>query len=115
MHIYSIFLLIPLLLFSKKYYPISPSLPLTFNLFTNKCSLSLNGYGCDRTGTSILAVKYNGGIMMAADTLGSYGSLARFRDERECGSERKEGLSVCLFGRIECVSGRIECTRCVPW
>jgi 20S proteasome subunit beta 7 len=29
-----------------------------------------------------LAIKFNGGVMMAADTLGSYGSLARFRDER---------------------------------
>ena len=34
------------------------------------------------TGTSILAIKFKGGVMMAADTLGSYGSLARFRDER---------------------------------
>jgi len=30
------------------------------------------------TGTSVLAIKYNGGVMMACDTLGSYGSLARF-------------------------------------
>jgi len=32
------------------------------------------------TGTSVLAVKFNGGVVFAADTLGSYGSLARFRD-----------------------------------
>ncbi|KAI9331773.1 nucleophile aminohydrolase [Pilaira anomala] len=32
------------------------------------------------TGTSILAFKYRDGIMMAADMLGSYGSLSRFRD-----------------------------------
>merc|ERR1712004_1537 len=32
------------------------------------------------TGTSVLAVKFDGGIAMAADMLGSYGSLARFRD-----------------------------------
>ncbi|CAO3656803.1 unnamed protein product [Mucor hiemalis] len=32
------------------------------------------------TGTSVLAFKYKDGIMMAADMLGSYGSLARFRD-----------------------------------
>ncbi len=32
------------------------------------------------TGTSVLAVKFNGGVAMAADTLGSYGSLARYRD-----------------------------------
>eukprot|EP00123_Amoebidium_parasiticum_P022386 comp8633_c0_seq1/m.3924 comp8633_c0_seq1/g.3924 ORF comp8633_c0_seq1/g.3924 comp8633_c0_seq1/m.3924 type:complete len:237 (-) comp8633_c0_seq1:91-801(-) len=31
------------------------------------------------TGTSILGLKYNGGVMIAADTLASYGSLARFR------------------------------------
>ena len=34
------------------------------------------------TGTSVVAVKYAGGVMMAADTLGSYGSLARFVDVR---------------------------------
>ncbi|ORX42518.1 proteasome endopeptidase complex, beta subunit [Hesseltinella vesiculosa] len=32
------------------------------------------------TGTSIIAFKYKDGIMMASDMLGSYGSLARFRD-----------------------------------
>lgn len=31
------------------------------------------------TGTSVLAIKYKDGIMMAADTLASYGSLARFK------------------------------------
>ena len=31
------------------------------------------------TGTSVLGVKYKGGVMIAADCLGSYGSLARFR------------------------------------
>jgi len=30
------------------------------------------------TGTSVLAIKYKDGVMMAADTLGSYGSLARY-------------------------------------
>jgi 20S proteasome subunit beta 7 len=30
------------------------------------------------TGTSILAVKYKGGVAVTSDTLGSYGSLARF-------------------------------------
>jgi len=34
------------------------------------------------TGTSVIAIKYSGGILMAADTLGSYGSLARFRNLR---------------------------------
>ena len=32
------------------------------------------------TGTSVLAIKYKDGIMMAADNLASYGSLARFQD-----------------------------------
>ncbi|RKP24027.1 nucleophile aminohydrolase [Syncephalis pseudoplumigaleata] len=32
------------------------------------------------TGTSVIALKFKGGVMMAADTLASYGSLARFRD-----------------------------------
>lgn len=31
------------------------------------------------TGTSVLGVKFEGGAVLAADTLGSYGSLARFR------------------------------------
>ncbi|KAF8130809.1 proteasome endopeptidase complex beta subunit [Boletus edulis] len=32
------------------------------------------------TGTSVLAIKFKDGIMMAADNLASYGSLARFKD-----------------------------------
>ncbi|XP_070535384.1 proteasome subunit beta type-4-like [Ptychodera flava] len=32
------------------------------------------------TGTSVIGLKFDGGVMIAADTLGSYGSLARFRD-----------------------------------
>jgi len=31
------------------------------------------------TGTSVLGIKYNGGVLICADTLGSYGSLARFK------------------------------------
>jgi len=31
------------------------------------------------TGTSVLGIRYNGGVMITADTLGSYGSLARFK------------------------------------
>ncbi|XP_063952441.1 proteasome subunit beta type-4-like [Lytechinus pictus] len=32
------------------------------------------------TGTSTLGLKFNGGVILAADMLGSYGSLARFRN-----------------------------------
>lgn len=32
------------------------------------------------TGGSLVALKYNGGVLVAADTLGSYGSLARFEN-----------------------------------
>jgi len=32
------------------------------------------------TGTSVLGVRFNGGIVLAADKLASYGSLARFRN-----------------------------------
>lgn len=32
------------------------------------------------TGASVLAIKYKDGVMMISDTLGSYGSLARFKD-----------------------------------
>jgi len=34
------------------------------------------------TGTSVLGIKYKDGVMIAADTLASYGSMARFRDIR---------------------------------
>jgi len=34
------------------------------------------------TGTGVLGLKFKDGVMLASDTLGSYGSLARFRDER---------------------------------
>lgn len=32
------------------------------------------------TGTSVLGLKYKDGVILAADMLGSYGSLARFRN-----------------------------------
>ncbi|XP_071788653.1 proteasome subunit beta type-4-like [Asterias amurensis] len=32
------------------------------------------------TGTSVLGIKFNGGVMLAADMLGSYGSMARYRN-----------------------------------
>jgi 20S proteasome subunit beta 7 len=32
------------------------------------------------TGTSVFSIKYKDGVIIAADTMGSYGSLARFPD-----------------------------------
>jgi len=34
------------------------------------------------TGTSVLGLKYAGGVMLAADTLASYGSMAKYKDAR---------------------------------
>lgn len=34
------------------------------------------------TGTTVIGLKYNNGVMLAADTLASYGSLARYKDVR---------------------------------
>lgn len=31
------------------------------------------------TGTTVIGIKYNGGVMLAADTLASYGSMARYK------------------------------------
>ncbi|DBA04855.1 TPA: hypothetical protein N0F65_004492 [Lagenidium giganteum] len=44
------------------------------------------------TGTSVIALKYKGGVLMAADTLGSYGSLARFTDQRRLTSVHNSTL-----------------------
>ncbi len=34
------------------------------------------------TGTTVLGVRYQDGVMLASDTLASYGSLARYKDVR---------------------------------
>jgi 20S proteasome alpha/beta subunit len=46
------------------------------------------------TGTSVLAVKYKDGVMMACDTLGSYGTLAKYKDLRRI----KKANSKTLIG-----------------
>ncbi|KAK9354031.1 nucleophile aminohydrolase [Lipomyces doorenjongii] len=48
------------------------------------------------TGTSVIALKYNKGVMLAADNLASYGSLARFTDQErliKVGKETVVGIS----------------------
>ncbi|GAT21742.1 proteasome component Pre4 [Aspergillus luchuensis] len=45
------------------------------------------------TGTSVVAVKFNGGVAIAADNLASYGSLARFTDVKRL---RKFGDSAII-------------------
>ncbi|RAK98332.1 proteasome core particle subunit beta 7 [Aspergillus ibericus CBS 121593] len=45
------------------------------------------------TGTSVVAVKFNGGVAIAADNLASYGSLARFTDVKRL---RKFGESAIV-------------------
>jgi len=47
------------------------------------------------TGTSVLAVRYKDGVMLAADTLASYGSLARFRDQER----------LCIVGKNTLIGG----------
>ncbi|ESP00519.1 hypothetical protein LOTGIDRAFT_230810 [Lottia gigantea] len=54
--------------------------------FSNNSTTSRNTSESQRsaypvvTGTSVLGLKFNGGVIIAADMLGSYGSLARFRN-----------------------------------
>ena len=47
------------------------------------------------TGSSVLGVKFDGGVIIAADTLGSYGSLARYRN---CSRVMKVNDSTVLGG-----------------
>jgi len=53
--------------------------------FPNRCPDMMDGpktvsQSPVTTGTSTFAIKFDGGVMIAADTLGSYGSLARFTE-----------------------------------
>merc|ERR1712188_236295 len=46
------------------------------------------------TGTSVLGMKFDGGVLMVADMLGSYGSMARFKDIprlKQCGDSTVVG------------------------
>ena len=61
-------------------------------------SSSASSSGWQRTqypstqGTSVLGVKFEGGVIIAADRLGSYGSLARFRGISRVMKVRQRGL-----------------------
>lgn len=44
------------------------------------------------TGASVVGLKYNDGVMIAADTLASYGSLARYKDVRRIKAIGKDTL-----------------------
>jgi len=50
------------------------------------------------TGTTVIGIKYNEGVMLAADTLASYGSLARYKDVRRI---KKIGESTLIGGSGE--------------
>jgi 20S proteasome subunit beta 7 len=62
------------------------------------------------TGTSVLAVKYNGGVLMAADSLASYGSLARFRGQQRLAPLSKDTL-LGTSGDIADLQGTLKSLR----
>jgi len=47
------------------------------------------------SGTSVLGLQYDGGVMLAADSLGSYGSLARFRDVKRLFKVTDKAVLAC--------------------
>eukprot|EP01006_Ploeotia_vitrea_P003979 TRINITY_DN113616_c0_g1_i1.p1 TRINITY_DN113616_c0_g1~~TRINITY_DN113616_c0_g1_i1.p1 ORF type:complete len:240 (-),score=4.01 TRINITY_DN113616_c0_g1_i1:112-831(-) len=52
------------------------------------------------TGTTVIGIKYKDGVMLAADTLGSYGTMARYKDVRRISKVSDN----CIIG----VSGEIS-------
>ena len=44
------------------------------------------------TGSTVIGIKYSDGVMMASDTLASYGSLARYKDMRRLKTVGKDTL-----------------------
>ena len=66
------------------------------------------------TGTSVIGIKYKDGIMIAADTLASYGSMARFRDTNrllQVGQNTVIGASgeISDFQHVEHMFGELMC------
>jgi len=47
------------------------------------------------SGTSVVGLQYDGGVMIAADSLGSYGSLARFRDVKRVFKVTDKAVLAC--------------------
>lgn len=48
------------------------------------------------TGSSVIGLKFDGGVIIAADTLVSYGSMARFRNiDRVFKVSPEEGSGIC--------------------
>lgn len=62
------------------------------------------------TGTSIIALKYKDGVLLAADTLGSYGGLARFTDNRRIMSIHNSTLIGASgdFSDFQCIKDTLE-------
>lgn len=44
------------------------------------------------TGTTVIGIKYKGGVLLAADTLASYGSMARYKDMRRLTTHGKHTI-----------------------
>ena len=47
------------------------------------------------SGTSVVGLIYDGGVMLAADSLGSYGSLARFRNVKRVFQVTDKAVLAC--------------------
>jgi len=62
------------------------------------------------TGTSVIALKFNGGVVMGTDTLGSYGSLARFRGVERILKVNDNTILGCMgdFADYQYLKGIIE-------
>ena len=54
------------------------------------------------TGTSVIGVKFTGGVVIAADMLGSYGSLARFRNISRLMKVTTVHRQLCRIGLKTC-------------
>lgn len=51
--------------------------------------------GAVNVGTSVMAIKYNGGVMVAADTAISYGGMRKVKDARRIEKLNDECVYAC--------------------